>query len=151
VEAGCRICTIISKAIERRGLGNRANIDAAIQAQESARPVAGPQAAQPDVDLLAATKLAEVGKRERLLDLGELYNHGKGRILIRHYFDFESQKRSYAQIEARIHYLTDDVHKLFSLASLHHFYSPCMLEYHQKTSLHKFLTNRGQMTSLIPI
>lgn len=143
VEGGCRICTIIAEAIRRWRIGDDEKINAAIQAQKDRGLLAGPQAAQPDVGVRAATELAEVGKRERFLDIKELYYRGKNRILIRSCFDFESQGsgRFYGDLRAYIYYLTDHngesgQHNVYSYSStLTHIYTLCMFMYSQKTSL----------------
>lgn len=145
-EAGCRICTIISNQMEHGSPGPAAKCS---PAQNSARPIAGAKATRPNEDFLTATKLAELGKRERLHDLTRLGIHSMGRIFLQSISKGESQGWFYGQNEAEIHRLTD-ISAPTRAGLLYHFHTPCRSDCYPEKMCCRDLTLESQMTILTP-
>lgn len=129
-EAGCRLCAII---------GDRMEPDSPYfsdtecsPAQRSERPMAGTKAAQPNDDLLAAIKLAEYGKRERVFRISRLDHSGRGRIILQWYLDDDSPVWFHGNDAAEIHRWSGPSNPNTKEGRLYHFCTPCMFDYPQK-------------------
>lgn len=130
-EAGCRLCAMIDSEIQRK---RPVSATGCSPAQRSGRPIAEAKVAQPNEDHLAAMKLAEYGKRERILGSRGIDHSRRGRIIIEVLLDDDSQGRFYGDAAAEIYFSNPSgARSITGPGNLYHFRTPCMFDYHQKT------------------